>query len=235
MEWFAQARLELRAWALLTVIVCAAGCKHEDFEATDRVAQGLPFGAAPPTTTPGLGRNSGPRISGTPRATVAPGETYLFTPSASDADGDALKFSVYNRPDWLAFDDKSGALSGIPKVADVGHYANVTIQVTDGAVSMALSPFSVDVLPTDVESAFLTWVPPTEYEDDSPLFELAGYRIRYGVGSGSYTDLIEVDDPTTTVLGLDFLPPDTYYFVITAYNYAGTESDFSNEAVITLN
>ncbi len=45
--------------------------------------------------------NSAPVISGQPATTVAAGERYRFTPSASDADGDALDFSVAGFPPLL--------------------------------------------------------------------------------------------------------------------------------------
>jgi hypothetical protein len=59
--------------------------------------------------------------------------------------------------------------------------------------------------------------------------DLAGYRIYYGVSSREYTNRVEVGNVTTTTVSN--LPSGaTYYFAATAYNTAGLESDFSNEA-----
>jgi hypothetical protein len=61
--------------------------------------------------------------------------------------------------------------------------------------------------------------------------EIDGYRVHYGVASGSYTDTLEVGVATkATVTGLS--DGTTYYFVVTAYNSVG-ESAPSNEASFT--
>jgi hypothetical protein len=44
--------------------------------------------------------NSEPTISGAPPNAVKTGDDYSFTPTASDADGDALTFSIDNKPNW---------------------------------------------------------------------------------------------------------------------------------------
>jgi len=81
-------------------------------------------------------------------------------------------------------------------------------------------------------SAELTWVPPTQNEDGSALTDLRGYRIRYGCEqSGSYTETVQLNDATLTSYVVQGLPaPGTCYFVLTAYNSAGIESRYSNEA-----
>src|SRR5690606_18051920 len=56
--------------------------------------------------------NSPPTISGTPATSVEEGSAYSFTPTASDPDGDALTFTIQNRPAWAAFDPATGRLSG---------------------------------------------------------------------------------------------------------------------------
>jgi hypothetical protein len=61
--------------------------------------------------------------------------------------------------------------------------------------------------------------------------EIDGYRVHYGVASGSYTETLEVGVATkATVTGLN--DGTTYYFVVTAYNSVG-ESAPSNEASFT--
>lgn len=103
-----------------------------------------PTSANPP---PGSGTaNTPPVISGTPADHVIAGQTYSFTPDASDADGDALTFTITNQPDWATFDASTGQLSGTPTAANAGTFANIQITVSDGQDSAALAAFSVDVL-----------------------------------------------------------------------------------------
>ena len=77
----------------------------------------------------------------------------------------------------------------------------------------------------------LSWTPPTHNTDGSILTDLAGYRLYYGFQSGLYSEQIELNDPTldaTELGGLEY--GRSYYFVITAVNARGVESDYSGEA-----
>ena len=89
--------------------------------------------------------NNAPTLSGSPNATVEVGTSYVFTPIASDIDGDPLSFSIQNLPHWAAFDTQSGTLSGIPQSGDEGIYSDIQIEVSDGTSTTSLAPFSVAV------------------------------------------------------------------------------------------
>jgi hypothetical protein len=84
-----------------------------------------------------------PVISGSPSASVQVGNTYSFTPSASDANGDVLTFAIANRPTWAAFDSATGRLSGTPTIAAT--HSSITISVSDGTYSTALPAFAITV------------------------------------------------------------------------------------------
>jgi fibronectin type 3 domain-containing protein len=64
--------------------------------------------------------------------------------------------------------------------------------------------------------------------DASPDPSVTGYRVYYGGASGTYTNSLQVGNVTTTTVS-NLLLGATYYFAATAYDSAGTESDFSNE------
>ena len=168
-------------------------------------------------------------------ALAAVNQLYLFQPVASDLDGDELEFAIVNKPPWLNFDSVSGTVSGIPAAADVGSYGGIWISVSDGQNVASLGPFDIEVVAIGTNSVTLSWLPPTENEDGSPLVDLAGYRLRYGLNANSYPNLIDINNPGIVTFRVDNLVPNTYYFVITAYNSSGMESTFSNVATITLN
>jgi hypothetical protein len=86
-----------------------------------------------------------PTISGTPTTTVTAGTYYYFQPSARDADGNTLTFSIQNKPSWLAFYPSTGRLSNTATKAAVGTYSNIVIRVSDGTSSAALPAFSITV------------------------------------------------------------------------------------------
>ena len=89
---------------------------------------------------------------------------------------------------------------------------------------------SVTVNQVGLGSATLSWTPPTQNTDGSPLTDLAAYKVYYGNQSGNYQITIQIDNPGITIYVVENLTPNTYYFVLTAINNSGVESDFSNEA-----
>lgn len=76
-------------------------------------------------------------------------------------------------------------------------------------------------------SVTLSWSRPTTNADGSTLADLAGYRIYYGHAAGEYPYMIIVDDSSSTSRVINDLASGTYYFVITAYDAAGRESEYS--------
>ena len=182
----------------------------------------------------GSTQNAAPQIWGSPPGAVMTGNMYSFTPAASDADGDALSFSIANKPQWANFSTSTGRLSGQPVLGDEGMYANIRISVSDGSVSSSLPDFSVEVTQTALGSMTLSWTPPTENDDGSQLTDLAGYKLYYGTSPGNYTNQVRIDNPGISVYVIDNLLPDTYYVVATAFNATGDESSYSNMAVKTV-
>src|SRR5688572_8510073 len=89
--------------------------------------------------------NVAPVISGTPSTSVAAGSTYRFVPTASDGNGDPLRFGIVNRPSWATFSSSTGQLTGTPTAAHAGTYANIEIRVSDGRTSRGLTPFAITV------------------------------------------------------------------------------------------
>ncbi|MBL3616595.1 MAG: right-handed parallel beta-helix repeat-containing protein [gamma proteobacterium endosymbiont of Lamellibrachia anaximandri] len=89
--------------------------------------------------------NQAPVINGSPASSVTEGSTYSFTPNASDADGDALIFSISNPPSWASFNTATGNLSGTPGAGTAGSYGNILIRVTDGTESASLAGFTIVV------------------------------------------------------------------------------------------
>jgi len=174
--------------------------------------------------------NHPPLISGTPPTTVLEGTTYRFQPTASDADGDALTFSIQNKPAWATFSAGTGLLQGTPGVGDVGTYANVTITVSDGQLSSSLPAFGIAVSAVATGSVTLTWSAPTQNTDGSPLLDLSGYKIYWGTASGSYENSVTLNNPGLTTYVVENLTGGTYYFAATAINSSGVESSLSNEA-----
>ena len=95
---------------------------------------------------------------------------------------------------------------------------------------------AIDDNPPAAQAATVTinWAPPTENTDGTTLENLAGYKIHYGTASKKYTQTITVSNPGLATYVISSLPAGTYYFSVTAYNSAGTESPFSAEVSATV-
>ncbi len=133
------------------------------------------------------------------------------------------------------FDPASGTLSGTPQPGDENIYSSIVISVSDGITSASLPAFNITVNAISLGSVTLNWTPPTLNEDGSPLTDLAGYVLYYGLAPDSYTDQIELDNPGLSSYTADNLAPNTYYFVMTAVNSLDVESDYSNVVNRTVN
>lgn len=172
--------------------------------------------------------NAAPTISGTPVTSVNVGTAYSFQPSANDANGDPLTFSIQNKPAWASFNTQTGGLTGTPAAADVGSYGNVVISVSDGRANASLAAFAIAVVQVSLGSVTLNWTAPTLNDDGSPIVGLAGYRIHYGTSPGSLTQTIQVANPGLATYVVDNLAPGTYYFGMKAYTAGGLESAMTN-------
>jgi len=193
--------------------------------------------------------NSAPVISGSPAATVVAQATYSFKPTASDANNDVLQFAVTGKPGWASFNANTGELTGRPGTMQTGTVGPIVISVSDGNSVTRLAPFSISVLASapaeqaapvvvakvqaepapapKANVAALTWTPPTQNNDGSPLDNLASYRLYYGTTAGQLTKVITIDKGQTAYTVSD-LQPATYYFALSAVNSAGLESALSD-------
>lgn len=90
--------------------------------------------------------NDAPALTGVPATTVYTGQRYRFAPTATDANGDKLTFSI-NRalPAWLTFSTSTGVLTGIPTDADIGSISNLVISASDGNKKTSLPAFGIAI------------------------------------------------------------------------------------------
>ncbi len=84
-------------------------------------------------------------------------------------------------------------------------------------------------------SATVSWTPPTNNTDGSPLTDLAGYKIYYGTAPGSYDEVVDINNPGMTSYVIENLLPGDWYFAMTAYNTSGIESSLTPELTKTIN
>ena len=178
--------------------------------------------------------NRAPTISGSPPLTAKVGQPYSFKPTARDADGDKLTFSVANKPGWARFDTSNGTLWGTPTWSNIAQFADVRIKVTDGKATASLAPFTVTVTKTTTGTVTLNWTSPTTNTDGTTLTNLDAYRVFYGQASRSYSKSVYVPAAATHSVVIEGLASGTWYFAIKSINTLGIASAYSGEVRVTL-
>ena len=160
-------------------------------------------------------------ISGNPSTADTVGEAYSFVPTTTNTGGGTLGFSITNMPAWASFSTVTGALTGTPGNGQAGTRSNILISVGNGTTSASLAAFSINV---SMGYASMSWTAPTANTDGTPLTDLAGYTIHYGTSSGALTETIQVANPSAIGYVVGNLNSGTYYFEVSAYSTAGTQS-----------
>jgi hypothetical protein len=214
---------------LLTLAGCGGGSEAPSGGGGSSSSSSGGGGSPPPS-----GSNTAPTITGSPATAAVAGRSWSFTPSASDANGDPITFSIQNRPAWATFDAATGRLSGTPSASNVGSYTNVVITASDGSGRTSLAPFAITVAAIASGTATVVWVPPLQRSDGSQLTNLAGYRIYYGAGPNSLDNIIEVRTVGVTNYVVENLSVGTWYFAVSALDSEGVESGLSTPATKTI-
>ena len=170
------------------------------------------------------------------QGSVSVGQTFTLTPNVSGGNGKTLTFSVANAAPWMTFNTSTGMLTGSPTASDVGTYSNVVISVSDGQQSASAAPFTIQVVAAGAATgtADVSWTPPTTNTDGSTLTDLAGYNIYYGTSPNALNQEVQVPTIGVTNYVISGLTSGTWYFAVTAYSSAGTESSLSNVASKTI-
>jgi hypothetical protein len=124
---------------------------------------------------------------------------------------------------WSGEQDVSGRFDTGPLTATASFSLSCV-----GPSGNALASVTVEVMDNTLQ-----WQAPTHNVDGSPLTDLAGYNIYWGVDSRAYGTSHTIDDPAITSWDVD-IPPGTYFFALTAFDAAGSESGYSNEVIKTI-
>ena len=213
-------------------ILSASACRFDENSVTTSTPAAV-TGSANATVSTGT-QSSALSVTGAPVTTVTAGTAYSFTPKVSAANGAALTFTIENKPAWASFDPSTGTLSGTPGAADVASYAGVLIAASDGQNSSSLPAFAITVTQSAAGTATLSWVPPTQNSDGTPLTNLAGFKVVYGTNSAALDQAVRIDNPATARYVVSDLAPGTYFFAVVAFTTDGIESPLSGLASKTI-
>lgn len=163
----------LRVLFLACSLSLLTACLHDSDPSSSEDTSATSRALASGVRSEGGIENAAPKISGTPAYKALVGSEYIFSPTASDPEGDPLTFSVRTLPRWVTFNPNNGSLIGTPTRADAGTSGKIVIAVSDGKSGSVLSAFSI--LVTENPSGFfddpqpiLDGTPPSNSEVNEP-------------------------------------------------------------------
>lgn len=180
-------------------------------------------GGTTPTTTP------------PPVATPAPTVTLTANPTTVRSGNAAtLSWSASNATQCTASGGWSGtkATSGSQSTGSLVTNNSYTLTCSGAGGSTSRS-VTVTVETATTGTADLSWIAPTTNTDDSPLTDLASFRIYHGLTAGSLQHVGTVGASELTYR-VSNLASGIHYFAVTAVNLAGAESTQSVLATKTI-
>lgn len=98
--------------------------------------------------------NAAPVLTSTPSGTGAVGAAYTYSPTATDADGDAVSFRLITAPSWASL--SGSVVTGTP--ASGGIY-DLTLRADDGYGKITDQSWTVTVIPPGNQPPVITSVP----------------------------------------------------------------------------
>lgn len=178
-----------------------------------------------PSGAPSTSSNTGTSTTSTPIVTP----TLKLASSASairTGENVTLSWSGESVSNCQASGSWSGARSTIGSEIRAQLVASENYTLTcDSASGKIMAMTSVQVWSGGTQ---ISWVPPQQNVDGTPLTDLSAFRIYVGTISQSYHEQIEVSDVSSTQRFLDLLPGE-YYIAMSAVDTEGNESALSNE------
>lgn len=136
---------------------------------TVRDSKGATASASVPVTVAAAPANNSPTINTTPDTEADEGQPYVYDVDATDADGDALTYSLTQAPPGMAIDPVTGAISWTPAALHVPA-VDVTLSVSDTRGGSAAQSFTIAVsaAPPPNQSPSITSSPLTAATEGQP-------------------------------------------------------------------
>ena len=209
----------------LTALSALAGCGSEasvnqtsSSAAINSAAAGAPATSAPAAHTP---------------TAPAPAVTLSANPSTvTNGAASTLSWSATNATSCTASGGWSGsqATSGSESTSALSATTAYTLSCTgSGGTTVQSATVTVTASPTaPTGTATLSWVPPTENTDGTPVTTLTGYHIYYGTSESAMTNEVTVASTSETSYTIGGLTAGTWYFGATAYTTTGMQSAMSS-------
>ncbi|HJT21836.1 MAG TPA: fibronectin type III domain-containing protein, partial [Nitrospira sp.] len=149
--------------------------------------------------------------------------------------GGTVNWTASDNTAWLSVTPGSGSNTGTVTASintaglAAGTYnGTITVAATSGTPKTVAVTLTVN--PQTTSSATLTWSPVSTDANGNPDSTIAGYKVYRATASGAYGGPIAtLQGNVTSYISSGLQVGTTYFFVVTAYDSAGNESQHSNE------
>ncbi|WP_293313893.1 putative Ig domain-containing protein [Microcoleus sp. PH2017_08_TRC_O_A] len=174
--------------------------------------------------------NQPPKFSGTPDTEVVIGKAYVYSATAVDPEGDAITYSLLEKPQGMEIDSQTGVVTWPTAAGDIGNHA-VTVRADDGKGGITKLTYTLSAVtqPPNRPPIFTStpvvdaWIDkPYRYDSEAtdPDSNPVGYSLirgPEGMTVNPNTGLVEWTPPAVlmlgdTVLGKISLPGETDEF-----------------------
>ncbi|MEG4293357.1 DUF4114 domain-containing protein, partial [Microcoleus sp. D2B6] len=158
--------------------------------------------------------NQVPEFKTAPDAEALVGKDYVYSAIAVDADGDALTYSLLEKPQGMEIDSETGIISWNPVAGDIGNHA-VTVEASDGKGGVAQQKYTLSAInPPPNRPPIFTSTPVVDawlkqpYTYDSHAVDPDSDTVNYslvigpeGMKVNPNTGLVEWTPPAVLMLG----------------------------------
>ncbi len=117
----------------------------------------------------------------------------------------------------------SGGTTSTPTPSTGGTKTTATPTPSTGGTKSTPTP-ATSALPPGTLSVTLSWTAPVLNTNGTIVNDLAGYHIHYGKSASAMNRMVDIYGAATKTGKVASLTHGTYYFAVSAYTSAGTES-----------
>ncbi|ELS32847.1 MULTISPECIES: putative Ig domain-containing protein [Pseudanabaena] len=178
--------------------------------------------------------NTAPNILSTPITKAGQGQPYVYNVVATDAENDAIRYSLISYPTGMSIDSETGKISWTPSYSNIGSY-KIQVQATDSKGIFNTQTYQLEIVAAPNLNAInhtpsITSTPITQIDTTKPYrYQVvatdvdAGDSLSYGLINGGGATGITIN-PTTGLVTWDSPTLGTYNIEIGVTDSSGARA-----------
>lgn len=138
---------------------------------------------------------------------------------------------TYSKPNVILLDKDKNPVVNVTKSTDYARCLQKANSQGVGVYYCQQPDIKITVtgeIVEDPNTVTVSWTSPTQNTDNSPLTDLAGFKVYYGTSADDLSNTIDINNPLTRSLKIADLT-NGYYFAVSAVNSKGVQSNLSSK------